>query len=190
MKIKLVYCAVVLMLSPVCMFYSFKGSIPAHIKSIYLEPVTNESTDFSAAEILDNELNTLMLRENILDIALPDEADSHLEVVISSVTDIPYTVALSDEFGMEEVEEWHLSISAQIIWYDIKRDEILLKKNMTSWGIYAPGVDIGSDNLDNDGDTLIDEDDSDEVGSPRESAMQISVRHLTKDIVNEITNTW
>ena len=40
------------------------------------------------------------------------------------------------------------------------------------------------------GDNLIDSEDSDEIGSPRESALSISVRRLTADIVNEITNTW
>ena len=31
---------------------------------------------------------------------------------------------------------------------------------------------------------------NDEIGSPRESALSISVRRLTEDIVNELTNTW
>ena len=70
------------------------------------------------------------------------------------------------------------------------RDEILFSKQMVGWGSYKPGVDISTDNIDNDGDSLIDGDDSDEVGSPRESALNISVRRLTEDIVNEITNTW
>ncbi len=72
-----------------------------------------------------------------------------------------------------------------------KRDEVLLEKKMSSWGSYLPGVDISTDGLDNDGDNLIDsEEDSDEIGSPRESALSISVRRLTEDIVDEITNTW
>ena len=61
---------------------------------------------------------------------------------------------------------------------------------MNSWGSYTPGVDISTDGLDNDGDSLIDGEDSDESGSPRESALDISLRRLTEDIVNEITNTW
>ena len=61
---------------------------------------------------------------------------------------------------------------------------------MSSWGSYTTGVDISTDGLDNDGDNLIDDEDSDETGSPRESALSISVRRLTEDIVNEITNTW
>jgi len=174
-----------------CLFYSIRGSLPAHINSISLAPVVNESAEFEAAEILNEELNELMLNENVLDIVLPEQADSRLEVVILSVTDKPYTVTLSaDLVGMEEVEEWKLTIKTSITWYDLKRDEILFEKKMSSWGSYTPGVDISTDNIDNDGDNLIDSEDSDEIGSPRESALSISVRRLTEDIVNEITNTW
>ena len=174
-----------------CLFYSIRGSLPAHINSISLAPVINESAEFEAAEILNEELNELMLNENVLDIVLPEQADSRLEVVILSVTDKPYTVTLSADLGgMEEVEEWKLTIKTYITWYDLKRDEILFEKKMSSWGSYTPGVDISTDNIDNDGDNLIDSEDSDEIGSPRESALSISVRRLTEDIVNEITNTW
>jgi len=173
-----------------CFFYSTKGSLPTHINSISLAPVINESAEFSAAEILNEELNELMVNENVLDILLSEQADSRLEVVILSVTDRPYTVTLSENLGMEEVEEWKLTIRTSIQWFDLKRDEILFEKKMSSWGSYIPGVDIGTDGLDNDGDNLIDDNDSDETGSPRESALSISVRRLTEDIVNEITNTW
>ena len=190
MKTKFIYMVSWLLLLPACMFYSYKGSIPAHISSISISPVINESTEFLTAEILNDELNRVMVAENVLDIDTPDQADSQLEVVITSVTDRPYTVSLSSDLGMEEVEEWRLTISTKITWYDIKKDKILLEKKMSSWGVYAPGVDISTDNLDNDGDNLIDSQDSDEVGSPRESAMNISVRRLTEDIINEITNIW
>ena len=180
-----------IMLFQGCLFYSIRGSLPAHINSISLAPVVNESAEFEAAEILNEELNELMLNENVLDIVLPEQADSRLEVVILSVTDKPYTITLSADLeGMEEVEEWKLTIKTYITWYDLKRDEILFEKKMSSWGSYTPGVDISTDNIDNDGDNLIDGEDSDEIGSPRESALSISVRRLTEDIVNEITNTW
>ena len=181
---------IIILLFQGCYFYSIRGSLPAHINSISLASVTNESAEFSVAEILNEELNELMLSENVLDIVLPEQADSRLEVVISSVTDKPYTVTLSSDLGMEEVEEWKLTIKITITWYDLKRDEILFEKKMSSWGSYTPGVDISTDGIDNDGDNLIDSEDSDEIGSPRESALNISVRRLTEDIVNEITNTW
>ena len=46
------------------------------------------------------------------------------------------------------------------------------------------------DLLDNDSDGFIDGEDSDEVGSARESAIKISIKRLALDIVNEINNTW
>ena len=171
-------------------FYSMRGSLPVHINSISLAPVINESAEFAVAEILNDELNELMVNENVLDIVMPEQSDSHLEAIIISVTDKPYTVTLSSDLNMEEVEEWKLTIKASIRWYDIKRDEILLEKRMSSWGSYLPGVDISTDGIDNDGDNLIDSEDNDEVGSPRESAMEISVRRLSEDILSEITNTW
>ena len=172
-----------------CWFYSMKGSLPPHIHSISLAPVTNESAEFVAAVILNEELNELMIRENVLDIVIPEQADSRLHVVITAVTEKPYTVILSD-VGIEEVQEWKLTVQTTVTWYDMKRDEILFEKKMNSWGSYTPGFDISTDGLDNDGDSLIDSEDSDESGSPRESALDISLRRLTEDIVNEITNTW
>ena len=181
---------IILLIFQGCFFYSMRGSLPAHIHSISLAPDINESAEFSVAEILNDELNELMVNENVLDIVMPGQSDSHLEVVIISVKDKPYTVTLSSDLNMEEVEEWKLTIKAFITWYDVKRDEILLDKRMSNWGSYLPGVDISTDEIDNDGDGLIDSEDSDEIGSPRESALNISVRRLTEDIVNEITNTW
>ena len=42
-----------------CWFYSMRGSLPAHINSISLAPVVNESAEFLAAEYLGDELNRL-----------------------------------------------------------------------------------------------------------------------------------
>ena len=79
MKTKFIRYFSIMLLFPTCMFYSFKGSLPAHIHSISLAPVVNESTEFSATEILNDELNELMVAENVLDIVSPDKADSQLE---------------------------------------------------------------------------------------------------------------
>ena len=172
-----------------CWFYSIKGSLPAHINSIAIAPIINESAEFSAAVILNEVLNESMMNENVLDIVLSEEADSRLEIVIKSISDKPYTISLSEE-GIEEVEQWKLNIKVIVTWYDLKHDNKIFEKQMVNWGSYSPGIDISTDGLDNDGDNLIDSEDSDESGSPRESALNISINRLIDDIVNEITNTW
>tara|TARA_B100000945_G_C20362684_1_gene587972 strand:- start:33 stop:629 length:597 start_codon:yes stop_codon:yes gene_type:complete len=173
-----------------CGIYSFRGSIPSHIKSVALTPVINESAEFSVTELLSEQLNTFMIRENVLSINSLDLSDSKLDIIIKSIIDEPHTYNIGRDDFIENVEEWKISIIANVIWYDIKNDEILFDKNFSNWGSYSAGVDIGTDGLDNDGDGLVDEDDSDEFGSPRESALNISIRRLTEDIVNEITSTW
>ena len=52
--------AIIILLFQGCWFYSIRGSLPAHINSISLAPVINESAEFAAAEILNEELkNTI-----------------------------------------------------------------------------------------------------------------------------------
>ena len=75
-----------------CFFYSMRGSLPAHINSISLAPVVNESSEFAAAEILNDELNELMVSENVLDIVmivdliLNNPNPSEMEILLGDLT--------------------------------------------------------------------------------------------------------
>ena len=172
-----------------CGFYSVKGTIPAHIQSISISPIKNESTEFAVADLLGELINAQMITENILKLTGQDEAHSQLDVIIKSVTDMPYTYSLNAEEG-EHVDEWKITIKAQVKWSDLKNDEPLVDRQLSSFGIYGTGVDISSDGIDNDSDGLTDSEDSDEFGSPRESAVRIAVEKITELIINEITSTW
>ena len=172
-----------------CGFYSVKGTIPAHIQSISISPIKNESTEFAVADLLGELINAQMITENILKLTGQDEAHSQLDVIIKSVTDMPYTYSLNTEES-EHVDEWKITIKAQVKWSDLKNDEPLVDRQLSSFGIYGTGVDISSDGIDNDSDGLTDSEDSDEFGSPRESAVRIAVEKITELIINEITSTW
>jgi hypothetical protein len=172
-----------------CGFYSVKGTIPAHIQSISISPIKNESTEFVVADLLGELINAQMITENILKLTGQNEAHSQLDVIIKSVTDMPYTYSLNTEES-EHVDEWKITIKAQVKWSDLKNDEPLVDRQLSSFGIYGTGVDISSDGIDNDSDGLTDSEDSDEFGSPRESAVRIAVEKITELIINEITSTW
>ena len=49
-----------------CSFYSFKGSIPAHIKSVHVSPIKNNTIESSASDIIKTELQKAFINENIL----------------------------------------------------------------------------------------------------------------------------
>ena len=172
-----------------CGFYSMKGTIPAHIQSISISPIKNESAEFVVADLVGESINNEMITENILKLTDQNVADSQLDVIIISVTEIPYTYSLNTQES-EYVDEWKITIKAQVIWSDLENDEALVDRQLSSFGIYGTGVDINSDGIDNDSDGLIDAEDSDEFGSPRESAVRIAVEKITELIINEITSTW
>ena len=90
------------------------------------------------------------------------------------------------------MQEWRITIKAEVVWFDIKEDKVLFSKEMTSFGIYnsSNSSDISNDNIDNDQDGLIDSEDNDEFGPPRYSAIQIASKKLSENIVSDITSTW
>ena len=172
-----------------CGFYSMKGTIPTHIQSVSISPIKNESSEFAVADLLGESINQQMIEENILKLVGQDNAHSQLDIIITSVTDLPYTYSLNTK-ETEDVDEWKITIQAKIKWSDLRKDEPLVDRQLSSFGIYGTGVDISSDGIDNDSDGLIDDEDSDEFGSPRESAVRIAVEKITELIINEITSTW
>ena len=185
-NIKLIF---IMLFCSSCGIYSTKGTIPAHINSISISPIKNESTEFIVADLLSETINDQIIVENILKLSNEDEAHSHLELTIKSVTDMPFTYTL-DDVKDEYVDEWKITIKVDVKWYDLRNDELLVNRQLSSFGTYGSGVDISSDGLDNDSDGLIDSEDSDEYGSPRESALRISVLKVTELIINEVTSTW
>ena len=171
-----------------CAFYSVKGTIPAHIKNIYITPIINKSIDQEIVDLLDEKLNQLLINQNVLEIVNYDQADSKLDIIVIEVLDLPYT--LSQGSQVERVDEWKLLIKANVIWSDYKKGEILFNVNMSEWGIYGDSIDISSDGIDNDGDGFIDSDDSDEVGAPRDSAKLIAINKIAEKIITKIISTW
>ena len=173
-----------------CSFYSFKGSIPSHIGSVVISPLKNETSEYMISDLLNEKFMNLLLVENILDVVSFENADSRLDITITSLTDKPniYTIDANTEY--EIVNEWKISLNVEILWYDLINNENIIEKDIVEWSTYSLGIDIGKDKLDNDLDGLIDEEDNDEYGIPREGAMRITMEKISKRIIDELTSTW
>ena len=188
---KLFYVISLLMILSSCTFYSLKGTIPVHIKNIYIQPIKNNSIDQEIVDLLDIQLNQLLINQNILEIVEYDEAHSKIEITILEVSDLPYTINKNEEGQFDtEVSEWKLSVKVNVIWLDFKKGETLFDGNINEWGIYGNDLDISTDGIDNDGDGLIDSEDTDEIGAPRNSARLIAVNKIAEKILTKITSTW
>ena len=186
---KTLYIIVLIILMQSCTFYSTKGTIPAHINNVYIQPIKNNSIDQEIVNLLDVQLNQLLLNQNILKIVKYDGADSKIELTILEVSDLPYTLNKGQQFDTE-VNEWKLSVKVKVVWLDFKKGEILFDATINEWGIYGNDLDISSDGIDNDGDGLIDSEDSDEIGAPRDSARLIAVNKIAEKVLTKITSTW
>ena len=168
-----------------CMFYSMAGSIPAHINSIAIPIVENQTAEFGMSESVTENLIAKFNEENILRVTDEDQATSILRGTITKVTDAPYT------FTKEEaVTEYRFTVHMKVEWYDVREDKVLIKKNFSGWGAYGLSGDISSDGIDNDNDGLIDGDDNNEYGDPREFATTAAVTKIAEDVLNEIMTSW
>ena len=180
--------AIIVMIMNSCAFYSLKGTMPIHIKNIYISPIINKSMDQEVVDLLDDILNQLTIEQNVLEVVNYDTADSKLDIIVTEVVDIPYTLSQGDQF--EKVDEWKFVIKANVIWSDFHKGEVLFNINVNLLGIYGDSIDISNDGIDNDGDGLIDSEDGDENGAPRDSAKIITANKVSELILAKITSTW
>jgi len=187
---KIVHYITILFVFSNCSYYSFKGSIPAHIQNVVIPPIINQTSEYTVATILNEKFLDLMLLENILDIVSYENADSKLDIIVRSISDKPNVFSSDSNTGYEVVNEWKVMIQINMIWYDLINNKDIINKSITEWSTYSLDADIGNDLIDNDLDGLIDSEDSDEYGTPKEGAMRIAIDKVSKRIINEITSTW
>ena len=181
---------IILLFAINCSFYSFKGSMPAHIDSVVISPIINETFEYTASTVLNDKFTSLMLLENILEIVSYENADSKLDIIVKAISDKPNVFTIDSDSGYEVVNEWKILIQVEVIWYDLINNVDIINKTITEWSTYNLGINIGDDLLDNDLDGLIDSEDSDEYGTPKEGAMRIAIDKISKRIINELTSTW
>lgn len=187
---KIIHYIMILFVFSNCSYYSFKGSIPAHIQNVVIPPIINQTSEYTVATILNEKFLDLMLLENILDIVSYENADSKLDIIVKSISDKPNVFSPDNNTGYEVVNEWKVMIQINMVWYDLINDKDIINKSITEWSTYSLEADIGNDLIDNDLDGLIDSEDSDEYGTPKEGAMRIAIDKVSKRIINEITSTW
>tara|TARA_Y100000590_G_scaffold182562_1_gene208042 strand:- start:614 stop:1180 length:567 start_codon:yes stop_codon:yes gene_type:complete len=182
--------SIIIMFFYSCSYYSFKGSLPAHINSIVISPIINDTYEYNVSTLLDEKFSNMLLIENILDVTSYEEADSKLDISIKSISDKPNVFSIDTDSGYEIVNERKILIKVEMKWVDLINNTDIINKTISEWSIYNLGLDIGNDLLDNDLDGLIDSEDSDEFGTPKEGAMRIAVDKVSRRIINELTSTW
>ena len=168
-----------------CIKYSLSGSLPAHIKTISIPLINNETAEYGVSEKLTNIIINRFNEEGILNVRSNDKVDSKLIGLIKNISESPYTYSKN-----ESVSEYRYKIDMSLEWYDNINNISLIKGVYSGWGAYGISGDISTDGIDNDRDGLIDADDDNEIGDAREFASNVAMEKIAEDIINEIMTTW
>jgi len=150
-----------------CWYYSFKGTIPAHINSIAIPNFENQTSEMGIREEITQKVKLNFIQENILEVKDKKDSDSILYGVITRINDEPYTYQ-SSETG-ERVENYQIIVSVEVEWYDNVEDKQLFKQTFTAKEPY---------------------DQTGATDQTRERAIDQAVETLNDDIINSVLTIW
>jgi len=150
-----------------CWFYSLKGTLPPHIKSVAIPVLTDRTAEFNIQQVVTDQIRIGFIQENILKLAEEDNAHSVLYGTIQSIQDRPL-VFKESESG-EAVTEYRLTLKVEAEWFDKVENKALFKKQFTGYSEYDP---TGA------------------TDRTRELALEESVDQIIEDIINSILAGW
>ena len=146
--------------------YSFTGaSVPPHLKTIAI-PIVEDQSGFGDPTLRDQfsqQLQQRFLNDATLQPSDRTNADSMLEGVITGVRDVPVVVE-----GGDQVSKRRVTVTAHMIFRDLKLRKKVWEKDFTQWGDYQSG------------------------GGPtqRSGGITEALRKITEDILNETVAGW
>lgn len=137
-----------------CYSFSGGGGLPSHIRTAYVEPVTNESTRFGLSELLTERLLQAARQRLGLQLASEGEADAIIRATVRQYSDNAVSFQASEGVGAD-VFLRRITIGARVEIYDATRDEVVWESvGVSGVGEYAPeteteetGVEIAMENL-------------------------------------------
>ncbi len=154
-------------LSSRCWFYSFKGTLPPHIKTIAIPLFGDRTAEFNIQQIVTEQIRIGFIQENILKLVEEENANSVLYGTIQSIQDRPL-VFKEGESG-ESVTEYRITLKIEVEWFDNVENKSIFKKSFTGFSEYDP---TGA------------------TDRTRELALSESIDNITEDIVNQILSGW
>jgi len=149
--------------------YSFTGgSVPAHLKTLQISSVTDQSGFGNPTYKIDleTEITNNFLRDNSFEVA---EAigDARLTISIKSISESSQTVNRDDARGDLESER-RITVSCEVEYYDNVNQKQIWKKSFSSYGMF----------------------DVNQAFTARDETIQIILKQLAEDIMLAVVSGW
>lgn len=151
-----------------CWYYSFRGTLPPHIKNVAIPIFKDKTAEFNIQQVVTDQIRLGFIQENILKLIEEDNCHSILYGTVLSIQDRPLVFTESEETG-EAVKEYRVTVKVEVEWYDKINNKPIFKKQFTGYSEYDP---TGATDRD------------------RETALEESISQITEDIINSILSGW
>lgn len=116
--------------------YSFRGNLPAHIRTVRIAPVRNSASEYGLEQQLTESLAGGVVSDGRLAV-VNASPDALIECNITQFNRTPYSYS-----SAEVVEEYRIDMRVQLTFTDLVRDEALISDEAVSrWIVYDPGVE-------------------------------------------------
>jgi hypothetical protein len=146
--------------------YSFSGgSVPPHLKTIAIPIVQDQSGygDPTLKDLFTRQLVDVFASDGSLTLSERAGADAVLETVVTAVAEAPTVVKPG-----EQVAERRITVTAHVVFTDLKLRKTVWEKDFSQWGNFPSGAGP----------------------TQRNEGVQEAVRKLTEDILNETVAGW
>ena len=160
-KLILIFLPIVFLQS--CGYYSFKGSLPSHLKTIAIPIFVDRSAYPGIQEKVTDNITNAFIADNTLKLVDESKADVILNGTIQSV--IQKIAAVKPG---EEVSQYQMYVSVKIVCEDVKLSKKMYEKVFSQYGVMA------SDGGQEEKDTAIDD----------------AVELITEDVLNTTLGGW
>ncbi len=164
-QIGIALCGVAALSFPGCRYSFSGGSVPPHLKTIAI-PIVQDQSGYGDPALRDEFTQQLVQRftnDGSLSLADRNSADSALETVITNVRESAVVVNPG-----EQVSQRRMTVTAHVVFTDLKQRKRVWEKDISQWGDYASG------------------------GGPtqRGEGIREAIKKITEDILNETVAGW
>ncbi len=146
-----------------CGYYSFKGSLPSHIKSIAIPLFDNQTPDPGVPEKLNQLLRDDFINDNTLKVVDESKADLLLTGTIQPIRVQPAVVRTG-----EEVTQDKLVVTVKIKCQDLKTSKVLFEKSFSQYSPLAVTAGL----------------------EEREQAINSALKIIAEDVLNSTLGAW
>lgn len=137
MKKYAIFCSIITVILVQCAFYSFKGSLPPHLKTVAIPLFENQTSEFGISEQLTDIIIDQFNGDGSLKMTEGSNADVYIQGSI---------VSISDRAGafnrQEQVEDIKIYVTVQVECTDQVKRQQMWSERVTQYGSYDPAEGI------------------------------------------------